>query len=94
MWTSDGASSLYNAGDESFRIVMFREGSEAGVPTCGDPGAPLFNSQPAPCNIRGCAQSGGCMHATSGTGSGGGGALTAAGAKADHWKINWIGVQA
>ena len=32
-------------------------------------------------------------HTCSGTGSGGGHALTAAGATADHWAINWIGVK-
>lgn len=49
-----------------------------------------------PCNVAGCGQGNyapACAHAVTGTGSGGGGALTAAGAMGDNWKINWIGVQ-
>ena len=33
-WTSDGASSVYSPTSDSFRIYMFREGDDAGVPTC------------------------------------------------------------
>ena len=91
-WTSDGASSVYAPTANSFRIYMFREGDDAGVATC----APGQISTPQnPCNIAGCGQpfAQPCAHAQTGTGSGGGHALTAAGAEADHWKINWIGVQ-
>ena len=72
---------------------MFREGDSAGVATCPYNQASTFA---VPCNVAGCGNPGApacTAHATSGTGSGGGGALTAAGAMADQWKINWIGVQ-
>jgi hypothetical protein len=61
-WTSDGASSIYAASSDSFRVYMFREGN---VNTYG-------------------------QTATTGTGSGGGDALTAASAEADNWRVNFI----
>ena len=71
---------------------MFREGDSAGVTTCTQG---QQSTTYAPCNMPGCGQQGyqPCQHAASGTGSGGGGALTAASAMSDNWKINWIGVK-
>ena len=46
-WTSDGASSVYAPTSDSFRIYMFREGDDAGVPT-----APHFNQPPKPVQQR------------------------------------------
>lgn len=61
-WTTDGASSIYAASSDSFRIYMFREG-----------------------NVNSYGQT-----ATTGTGSGGGDALTASNAEADNWRVNFI----
>lgn len=62
-YTSDGAGSIYAPTADSFRVYMFREGTNAGA------------------------------SGESGTSSGGGDALTAAGAHNDHWHINWMGIQ-
>ena len=91
-WTSDGASSIYSPTSDSFRIYMFREGDTAGVPYCQ---GGQISTVAQPCNQYGCGQPNTlpCAHAQTGTGSGGGQALTAAGAQQDHWKITWIGVE-
>ena len=100
MWTSDGASSIYTPTADSFRIYMFREGDHDSSPQCaagqpaGPPGCaqcpdPLAFAPVAPC----CCPQGQTCRTCSGTGSGGGHALTAAGATGDHWAINWIGVK-
>ena len=108
MWTSDGASSIYTPTADSFRIYMFREGDHDSSPQCAAgqplvpqcaPGQtagccaqcpdPLAFAQVPPC----CCPQGQTCHTCSGTGSGGGHALTAAGATGDHWAINWIGVK-